>query len=114
MQPAKADSFTAIKHAHVKEQQPKLTDCLRNNLRTCHYNRRTEQTYSRVYMPYAFASKYQKVAAKWSWQIVFPQENRFINNTIDEQGRYHVHETTVQRVVKEAVRKTDITTDCYL
>ncbi len=45
MQPARADSFTAIKQTHVKEQQPKLLDRLRETLRTRHYRRRTEQTY---------------------------------------------------------------------
>jgi hypothetical protein len=45
MQPARADSFTAIKQTHVKEQQPKLLDRLRETLRTRHYSRRTEQTY---------------------------------------------------------------------
>ncbi|MBT4484085.1 MAG: tyrosine-type recombinase/integrase [Candidatus Latescibacteria bacterium] len=45
MQPARADSFTVIKQTHVKEQQPKLLDLLRETLRTRHYSRRTEQTY---------------------------------------------------------------------
>ena len=43
------------------------------------------------------------------WQFVFPQDNRFINKTAGEQGRYLSHETTIQRAVKETVRKTDIT-----
>ncbi|MBW2607300.1 MAG: integron integrase [Deltaproteobacteria bacterium] len=45
MQPARADSFTAIKQTHVKEQQPKLLDRLRETLRSRHYSRRKEQTY---------------------------------------------------------------------
>ncbi|MFC1651381.1 integron integrase [Candidatus Latescibacterota bacterium] len=65
--------------------------------------------YGSVFMPNALARKYPNAATEWGWQFVFPQENRFINNTTGEQGRYHVHETTVQRTVKEAVRKTDIT-----
>ena len=65
--------------------------------------------YGRVYLPFALARKYSNAAAEWGWQFVFPQENRFINNTTGEQGRYHVHETIVQRAVKEAVRKAGIT-----
>ena len=45
MQPARADSFTAIKQTHVKEQQPKLLDRLRETLSSRHYSRRTEHTY---------------------------------------------------------------------
>jgi integron integrase len=65
--------------------------------------------YGRVYMPFALARKYPKAAAELGWQFVFPQENRFINNTTGEQGRYHVHETIVHRAVKDAVRKAGIT-----
>ncbi|MFC1573789.1 tyrosine-type recombinase/integrase [Candidatus Latescibacterota bacterium] len=49
MQPARADSFFAIKQKHVKEQQPKLLDRLRETLRTRHYSHRTEQTYCHTF-----------------------------------------------------------------
>ena len=55
MQPARADSFTAIKQTHVKEQQPKLLDRLRETLRSRHYSRRTEQTYCHTFR-YSFAT----------------------------------------------------------
>ena len=78
------------------------------NVRSTHQKDLSEG-YGSVFMPYALASKYPNAATEWGWQFVFPQDNRFINKTTGEQGRYHVHETTVQRTVKEAVRKTDIT-----
>ncbi len=88
-----------------------LKQPLREHLKNVRKTHRQDLTegYGRVYMPYALASKYPNAATEWGWQFVFPQDNRFINKTTGEQGRYHVHETTVQRTVKEAVRKTDIT-----
>ena len=47
-------------------------------------------------------------AAVWRWQWVFPQENRWKNTKTGEEKRYHVHETILQRAVKEAVHKADI------
>jgi len=35
---------------------------------------------------------------------VFPQEKRWKNQKTGEEGRQHVHETILQRAVKEAVR----------
>lgn len=44
----------------------------------------------------------------WHWQWVFPQENRRKNRKTGEEGRHHVHETILQRAVREAIRKADI------
>ncbi len=41
---------------------------------------------------------------EWRWQWVFPQENRWKNTKTGTEGRHHVHETILQRTVKEAVR----------
>ncbi len=61
--------------------------------------------YGRVFMPYALAKKYPNAAANWRWQFVFPQEHRWVNKKTGQQGRHHVHESVLQRAVKEAVRK---------
>ena len=44
----------------------------------------------------------------WRWQWVFPQEKRWSNSRTSEQGRHHVHESAVQRAIKDAVRKVGI------
>jgi integron integrase len=61
-----------------------------------------------VQMPYALDRKYPNAPKDWRWQWVFPQENRWINPQTKEQGRHHVHESIVQRSVKEAVAKAGI------
>jgi integron integrase len=64
--------------------------------------------WGRVQMPDALDRKYPNAPADWGWQWVFPQEHRWKNTRTGEQGRHHVHETILQRVVKEAVRKAGI------
>jgi len=41
-------------------------------------------------------------------RYVFPAEHRWVNHRTGEQGRHHVHESAVQRAVKDAVRKAGI------
>ena len=54
-------------------------------------------------LPAALDRKYPSAPADWRWQWVFPQARRWKNATTGEQGRHHVHETIVQRAMKEAV-----------
>ena len=64
--------------------------------------------WGRVQMPYALDRKYPNAAADWRWQWVFPQESRWRNRETGEQGRHHVHESIVQKAVKEAVAKAGL------
>jgi integron integrase len=64
--------------------------------------------WGRVQMPHALDRKYPNAAADWRWQWVFPQESRWKNTKTGQQGRHHVHETILQRAIKEAVRKAKI------
>ncbi len=65
--------------------------------------------YGRVQMPDALARKYPRAPAEWRWQWVFPQGRRWADPQTGDQGRHHVHETLVQRAVRDAVRKSGIT-----
>ena len=42
-------------------------------------------------------------------EVGLSQENRWKNPKTGEEGRHHVHETIIQRAIKEAVRRADIT-----
>jgi site-specific recombinase XerD len=59
-------------------------------------------------MPAALDRKYPNASLEWRRQWVFPQERRWKNRKTAEDGRHHVHETIVQRAVKEAVRKAGV------
>ncbi len=64
--------------------------------------------WGRVRMPEALDRKYPNAPSQWRWQWVFPQEKRWKNARTGQQGRHHVHETILQRAVKQAVRKAGI------
>lgn len=64
--------------------------------------------WGRVELPDALARKYPNAASDWRWQWVFPQQRRWTNLQTGEQGRHHVHESIVQRAMKEAVARAGI------
>lgn len=64
--------------------------------------------WGRVLMPNALDRKYPKAPYDWRWQWIFPQENRWKNTKTGQQGRHHVHQSIVQRSVKEAVRRAQV------
>lgn len=64
--------------------------------------------WGRVVLPEALGRKYPNAAREWRWQWVFPQQRRWTSRTTCEQGRHHVHETLVQRAVREAVRRSGV------
>ncbi len=64
--------------------------------------------WGKVSLPHALERKYPNAPWQWRWQWVFPQENRWKNTKAGEEGRHHIHETLLQRAIKEAVSKADI------
>lgn len=64
--------------------------------------------YGRVEMPYALDRKYINAGIEWGWQYVFPAAGFSKNPRTGEMGRHHIFETSLQRAVKDAVRKAGI------
>lgn len=60
--------------------------------------------WGRVQLPSALDRKYPGAPKEWRWQWIFPQEKRWKNRKTGEEDRHHMHETILQRAVKEAVR----------
>jgi len=65
--------------------------------------------YDRMELPHALARKYPNANREWAWQFVFPQETRWFTAKTNEQGRHHVHESLVQKAIKQAVRQAGLT-----
>jgi len=88
-----------------------VTRPLREHLRRVQaiHQRDRADGYGRVELPHALARKYPNANREWCWQYVFPQEHRWVNSRTGEQGRHHVHESLVQKAVKQAVRKAGLT-----
>ena len=62
----------------------------------------------RVPLPAALARKYPNADREWGWQWVFPAATHYVDRHTGVQHRFHLHETVVQKAVREAARKADI------
>ena len=60
--------------------------------------------FGRANLPFALARKYPNAAADWAWQFVFPSGNRSVDPRSKGIFRHHVHEKTIQRAMRDAVR----------
>ncbi len=65
--------------------------------------------FGRVELPHALARKYPNANREWIWQYVFLQENPWVNHRTGEQGRHHVHESLVQKAIRQAARRAGLT-----
>ena len=61
-----------------------------------------------VALPDALARKYPNAGREWTWQWVFPATRTYHEVASGQTRRHHLHETVLQRAVKEAVRRTGI------
>lgn len=67
-----------------------------------------EQGYGSVYLPFALERKYPNAEREWSWQFVFPAERLSEDPRSGITRRHHLHESGLQRAIKQAVQKTGI------
>jgi integron integrase len=63
----------------------------------------------RVALPGALARKAPSWAGELAWQWLFPARSRYREPTSGEWRRHHLHETAVQRRMKDAVVRAGIT-----
>lgn len=66
------------------------------------------QGHGSVYMPFALERKYPGASTDWIWQYVFPAISLFKEAETGIIRRHHLHETAVQKAVKEAARLAKI------
>jgi len=59
-------------------------------------------------LPYALKNKYPNAGKEFGWQYVFPSENYVFDNKDNIRVRYHIHSSTIQRAIKEAIRKSGV------
>jgi len=71
--------------------------------------------FGRVHLPEALDRKYPSAAADWRWQYVFPAGSRGIDPRSGETRRHHLHESVIQKAVKQAARNAGIAkrTSCH-
>jgi integron integrase len=61
-----------------------------------------------VELPDAIAHKYPNASREWAWQWVFPASRHYVVAGTRERRRHHLHETVLQRAVKQAAREAGI------
>ena len=62
-----------------------------------------------VELPNALARKYPHAGREWLWQWVFPATRMYVDPVTRQRRRHHLHESVLQRAVKEAVRRAGLT-----
>ena len=61
-----------------------------------------------VELPWALGRKYPNAGREWAWQWVFPATRIYVHRETGQRRRHHLHESVLQRAVKEAVRRAGI------
>jgi integron integrase len=61
-----------------------------------------------VELPFALGRKYPNAGREWAWQWVFPATRFYVESQTGQRRRHHLHETVVQRSVREAVLRAGI------
>jgi integron integrase len=61
-----------------------------------------------VALPGALRTKYPNAPVEWPWQWVFPATRFYVDQATGERRRHHLHESVLQRAVKDAARAAAI------
>jgi integron integrase len=64
--------------------------------------------YAGATFPPALQRKYPRAPTEWAWQFVFPATRLYVDRATGKARRHHLHETVLQRAVKDAARRADI------
>ena len=64
--------------------------------------------YGKVYLPYALARKYKNAEYDFKWQYIFPASNVAKDPREGTIRRHHIHESCIQKNVRQAVLKSGI------
>ena len=62
-----------------------------------------------VELPDAIGRKYSRAAWEWPWQWVFPARRSYVDAATGRRRRHHLHESVLQRAVREAVLRARLT-----
>jgi integron integrase len=59
-------------------------------------------------LPYALNRKYPNAGKEFGWQFAFPADKMIKDKENGLLIRWHIHESTIQRAVKEAIKKAGV------
>ena len=64
--------------------------------------------YGSVYIPFGLGKKYTAAHKQWIWQYIFPTSTLSTDPETGITRRHHIHETALQRAIREATRLAKI------
>jgi integron integrase len=87
-----------------------LRDVLRRWIDTVHrqHERDVAAGAGWVALPHALDRKYPNAGREWGWQWVFPATRAYVDAETGQRRRHHLHESVLQRAVREAVLRAGI------
>lgn len=87
-----------------------ITD-LKNHLNRVYLKHKDDlkQGKGETILPYALKKKYPNAGKEFGWQYAFPADRFILDKDSGLVIRWHIHESTIQRAVKEAIKKAGIT-----
>jgi integron integrase len=89
--------------AAVKEPLAKHLEIIKEQ-----HRRDLERGLGRVVLPNALDRKYPNAGKEWGWQWVFPATSHYTDRATGGKHRHHLHESVLQKTVKQAVREAGI------
>ena len=66
------------------------------------------QGINHVSLPYALRKKYPNAGKQLKWQFIFASKSLSIEPGTGNRGRHHLHEKTVQKTIRNAIKKAGI------
>lgn len=72
------------------------------------HQRDLARDYDGVFLMNALERKYKNAAKEFIWQWFFPSKQLTYVEATKEHRRYHLHETHVQKAIKQAVREAEV------
>jgi len=64
--------------------------------------------YGHTSLPDALSVKYPNADREWGWQYIFPASKVSLDKRTDMMRRHHIHESVLQKAVKQAAKQTGI------
>lgn len=98
----KKDRTTVLPNSIINDLKDHIS-----NIKEIHYNDLREG-YGETILPYSLGKKYPNAAKEFKWQYVFPADKRIKDEISGKYVRFHIHETTIQKAIKQALRKSKI------
>lgn len=88
----------------------KMIEPLQQHLKRVHnrHQHDLKNGHGSVYLPYALERKYPNADRQWIWQFAFPSQGLSTDPRSGIIRRHHIHESTIQKRLKRAVREAEI------